>query len=393
MTGKTAFETRHGFARNQVLLGNWRESPFSRWSFQNVGELVPSACVAAVPGSGEIPVQDFGGLLGEKIALAGGAETVAAFLTRSDTDALTIMKGGKFVGDWFAPHMEFGARHIIFSISKSLTAILAGILEGEGVFDPQAPVTRYLPESAGSAYGDASVRHVLDMSVSLDFEEAYLDPESAFARYRRATLWNPGGGTESLADFILTLQRLDEPHGRTFRYRSPNSDLLGILIERASGQRFAELMHEKLWLPLDAMSEASVTVDLAGTARTAGGISVTPRDLARVGEMMRQGGIANGRRIVPEAWVRDTIETGGDSEAWQRGMMAFLFPKGRYRNKWYQTGAASGAFCGIGIHGQWLYVDPKAEVVIAKMSSQPEPVDEPLDVDMVAFFEALSRMV
>ena len=102
------------------------------------------------------------------------------------------MKGGKLVGDWFAPHMDFGARHIIFSISKSLTAILAGILEGEGVFDPEAPVTQYIPEAAGSAYGDATVRHVLDMTVSLDFEEAYLDPESAFARYRRATLWNPG---------------------------------------------------------------------------------------------------------------------------------------------------------------------------------------------------------
>ena len=345
-------------------------------------------------GSERTPAQDLDGLLGEKVALAGGAETVAAFLTRSDTDALTIMKAGKFVGDWFAPHMEFGARHIIFSISKSLTAILAGILEGEGIFDPQAPVTRYLPEAAGSAYGDASVRHVLDMSVSLDFEEAYLDPESAFARYRRATLWNPGGGTESLADFILTLQRLAEPHGRTFRYRSPNSDLLGILLERASGQRFAELMREKLWLPLGAMSEASVTVDMAGTARTAGGISVTPRDLARVGEMMRQGGTANGRRIVPEAWVRDTAQhrrrhaRPGSVARWHSSSQ-----QGRYRNKWYQTGAASGAFCGIGIHGQWLYVDPKAEVVIAKMSSQPEPVDEPLDVDMVAFFEALSRMV
>jgi CubicO group peptidase (beta-lactamase class C family) len=393
MTGKTAFKTGYGFARNQVQLGNWRESPFSRWSFQNVGELVPSAAVAAASSGSEAPVQDLDGLLGEKIALAGGLETIAAFITRSDTDALTIMKAGNIVGDWFAPHMEFGARHIIFSISKSLTAILAGILEGEGIFDPQAPVTHYLPEAAGSAYGDASVRHVLDMSVSLDFEEAYLDPESDFARYRRATLWNPAGGTESLADFILTLQRLGEPHGRTYRYRSPNSDLLGILLERTSGQRFAELMHEKLWLPLGAMSEASVTVDMAGTARTAGGISLTPRDLARIGEMMRQGGTANGRRIVPEAWVRDTVSTGGDSEAWQRGTMAFLFPQGRYRNKWYQTGAASGAFYGIGIHGQWLYVNPKAEVVIAKMSSQPEPVDEPLDVDMIAFFEALSRMV
>lgn len=393
MTGKTAFETRYGFARNQVLLGNWRESPFSRWSFQNVGELVPSAPVAAAAGGSEAPAKDLTGLLGEKVVLAGGPESVGAFLRRSDTDGLSIMKGGRIVGDWLAPHMDYGARHIIFSISKSLTAILAGILEGEGILDPDAPVTQYIPEAAGSAYGDASARHVLDMSVSLDFEEAYLDPESAFARYRRATLWNPGGGTESLREFILTLQRLAEPHGQTFRYRSPNSDLLGILLERASGQRFPELMREKLWLPLGAANEASVTVDREGTARTAGGISVTPRDLARVGEMMRQGGTANGRRVVPEAWVRDTVETGGSSEAWQRGTMAFLFPQGRYRNKWYQTGAQSGAFCGIGIHGQWLYVNPRDEVVIAKMSSQPLPVDDPLDLDLMAFFEALSRMV
>ncbi|TGV29444.1 class A beta-lactamase-related serine hydrolase, partial [bacterium M00.F.Ca.ET.168.01.1.1] len=102
----------------------------------------------------------------------------------------------------------------------SVTAILAGILEGGGVFDAEAPVTEYIPEAEGSAYGDASVRNVLDMTVSLDFEEAYLDPQSAFARYRRATLWNPGGGSESLAAFLLTIQRLAEPHGQTYRYRS-----------------------------------------------------------------------------------------------------------------------------------------------------------------------------
>lgn len=393
MTGKTAFETRYGFRRNEVLLANWREHPFNRWSFQNLGELVPTARIASAPSSAETPMRDLGCLLGHKVTVASAPETVAEFLVRSSTDALTIMKGGEIVGDWFAPHMDFGARHIVFSISKSLTAIIAGILEGEGAFDPEAPVTTYIPEAAGSAYGDAKVRHVLDMSVSLDFEEAYLDPESAFARYRRATLWNPGGGTESLRQFILTLQGLDEPHGQTFRYRSPNSDLLGLLLERASGERFTDLMREKLWLPLGAVSEASIGVDMEGTARTAGGISVTPRDLARVGEMMRQGGIANGRRIVPEAWVRDTTATGGSSQAWQRGSMVSLFPKGRYRNKWYQTGFENGAYCGIGIHGQWLYVDPRSEVVIAKMSSQPEPVDDPLDIEIVAFFEALTRMV
>lgn len=393
MTGKTAFETRYGFRRNEVLLSNWRVSPFNRWSLQNLGELVPTARVAAASGAVEARQRDMDGLLGEKVTVATAPETVAEFLLRSSTDAVTVMKGGKITGDWFAPHMEFGARHIIFSISKSVTAIIAGILEAEGVFDPEAPVTDYIPEAAGSAYGDASVRHVLDMSVSLDFEEAYLDPESAFARYRRATLWNPGGGTESLREFILTLQRLAEPHGQTFRYRSPNSDLLGLLLERASGQRFTDLMREKLWLPLGAVSEASVGVDMEGTARAAGGISVTPRDLARIGEMLRQGGTANGHRIVPEAWVRDTTSTGGSNEAWRRGTMVSLFPNGRYRNKWYQTGHENGAYCGIGIHGQWLYVDPSTEVVIAKMSSQPEPVDDPLDIEIVAFLEALSRMV
>ncbi|TGQ71254.1 class C beta-lactamase-related serine hydrolase [Mesorhizobium sp. M00.F.Ca.ET.186.01.1.1] len=393
MTGTTAFETRYGFRRNEVLLSNWRLNPFNRWSFQNLSELVPTARVTAEPAGVEAPMLELGGLLEEEVSVGSAPETVAEFLARSSTDALTVMKGGKVIGDWFAPHMDFGARHIIFSISKSVTAIIAGILDGEGAFDPQAPVTHYIPEAKGSAYGDATVRHVLDMSVSLDFEEAYLDPESAFARYRRATLWNPGGGTESLREFILTLQRLAEPHGETFRYRSPNSDLLGLLLERASGQRFADLMREKLWLPLGAVSEASIGVDMEGTARTAGGISVTPRDLARIGEMMRQGGTANGRRIVPEAWVRDTTVTGGSSAAWQRGSMLPLFPKGRYRNKWYQTGFDNGAYCGIGIHGQWLYVDPRTEVVIAKMSSQPEPVDDPLDIEIVAFFEALSRMV
>ncbi|TPN82626.1 serine hydrolase [Mesorhizobium sp. CU2] len=392
MIGKTAFETKYGFARSDVRLENWRLSPLNRWSFQNAGELVPSVHIAAAPGGAE-PAKPLGDLLGEKVTLAAGPETVEAFLKRSDTDALTIVKAGKVAGDWSSPYMDFGARHIIFSISKSVTAILAGILEDEGAFDPQAPVTRYIPEAKGSAYGDASVRHVLDMTVSLDFEEAYLDPQSAFARYRRSTLWNPGGGSESLKAFLMTLQRLAEPHGQSYRYRSPNSDMLGILVERASGKRVGDLLGEKLWLPLGAASEMSVTVDMEGTARTAGGMSMTPRDLARIGEMMRQGGMANGRRILPEAWVRDTIASGGSHEAWQRGTMAFLFPKGRYRNKWYQTGHDSGAFCGIGIHGQWLYVNPKAEVVIAKMSSQPEPVDDRLDEQVVAFFEALSGMV
>ena len=389
MVGRTAFEERYGFRRDEVRLGNWRLAPFSQWSFQNVGELVPSAHVW--DGSGrEKPLLDPTALVSQTVVLLGGAERISDYLSRSHADALTVMKSGKFVADWFAPTMELGNRHIAFSISKSIVAVIAGTLHEDGLLDWREPVTRYVPEAEHSAYGDATVQHVLDMAVAIDIDEAYLDQNSPFGRYRRAMLWNPGGGDEGLREFLCTLQRLPGAHGEIFRYRSPNTDMLGVILERASGRRMPDLLREKVFAPLDACGAVTITVDREGTSRSSAGISLTPRDLARIGEMMRQGGVANGKRLVSEAWVADTIG-GGSKEAWDRSDFHHLFPKGRYHNKWYQTG--EGAYCGIGIHGQWLYIDPAAETVIVRMSSQPEPVTDPFDRDNIAFFAQLSRMV
>jgi len=389
MTGSTAFQQKFGFRRDEVTLANWRTAPFNRWAFQNVAEIVPSVVQTYGQAQDETPA-DPAGILDREVASLDGAPTVRAFLERTHSDALAVMRRGEFVADWQAPHMRFGAPHLAFSISKSLTAIVAGILEGDGLLDPEAPVVTYVPEAANSAYGDATVRHVLDMTVSLDFEEAYLDPESVFARYRQAMLWNPGGNGESLLDLLCDLKRLPGPHGEVFRYRSPNSDMLGVIVERASGQRVCDLMQDRLWGPLGIRGTVAVTVDRQGYARTAGGVSVSPRDLARVGEMMRQGGVAGGRRIVAESWIRDTT-TAGSRDAWLVGDFVNLLPEGRYRNKWYQSG--KGWFCGIGIHGQWVVVDPATETVVVKMASQPEPVDDDMDRENVAFFEWLFTAV
>jgi len=387
MTTQNNFETRYGFARNAVTLDNWRTHPFNRWSFQNTHELVPSAHVCS-QSRAEAPV-DPGTLLSERI----GAETVKQFLDRSWTDALVVMKRGAVVADWRAPHVEPDASHLIFSISKSLTAILAGTLEDEGRLDPIAPVTDYVTEAAGSAYGDCTVRNVLDMRVALDFTETYLDPQSAFARYRRATLWNPGFDGETLLDFIVGLKKKPgAEHGGPFRYLSPNSDMLGVIVERASGRRIADLLRERLLGPVGGTGRCTITVDSQGTARTAGGMSMTARDLARIGEMMRNGGTANGKTVVSRSWVTDAT-TAGDREAWKKGDFPFLFENGSYRSKWYQSGNANGAFCAIGIHGQWLYVDPLHEVVIVKQSSQPLPVDDPLDLECLKAFEAIAAIV
>ncbi len=356
---------------------------------------MPSARIEAAPDQSEPPLADAGWLLGEKVELSRGATTVGAFLERCDTDVFVVMKSGRIVADYHAPLHRTEDRHIVFSISKSLTAILAGMLEDEGRLDPTAPVTDYVPEMFRSAYADATVRQVLDMRVSVAIDETYLDPMSAYGRYRRAMLWNPplsGEEPQTMLDFLASLEKAGGPHGGPFRYRSPNSDLLGIIVERASGQRYIDLMRDRLWRGIGAHSAGLVTVDRVGASRAAGGVSMTARDLARVGEMMRLGGGGPNGRVVSERWVHDTLEK-GDRAAWKEGDFPHLFKDGSYRNTWYTSGLPSGAFCAIGIHGQWLYVNPAAEVTIVRFSSQPIPVDDPVDLDCVRLFQAIAERV
>ena len=385
----SAFETRYGFSRNQVTLDNWRTRPFSTWSFQHVSELVPSVLVRA--GGEPEDLSDDRTLLDQTVTVGDRRLPLSEFLALSCTDAFAVMKRGRFVADYAAPTCDPAKPHLLFSISKSLTAILAGVLQDMRLLDPEQPVPHYVPKMAGSAYGDCSVRHLLDMRASVDFEEAYLDPESAFARYRRAMLWNPGTGEETLLGLLASLSKGDGPHGGPLRYLSPNTDLLGIVVERIAGRRYGDLLREWLLEPVGATGPCLVTTDREGTARAAGGVSLTARDLARIGEMMRNGGMAGSRAVLSESWVRDATG-GGDREAWKAGDFAAKSPDWGYRSNWYRTDGPEGAFCAVGIHGQKLFVDPSSEVVIVRLSSQNEPVDEALDRQCLAVFGQVAAM-
>lgn len=365
-----------------VTLANWRRSPWNRWAFHHVSELVPVAMIPTDPTRAK-PLR-------EELVMPNrlpDGSSIDQVLRETETDGFLVLRDGVLIYEWYANGFDVDAPHIVFSISKSISAILAGILVGQGKLDPEAPVTRYIPEVAGSAYADATVRHVLDMTVSIDFDESYLDPHGAFARYREAMGWNPVGDpakTPGLHPFLTTLPRGSGPHGERFHYVSPNSDLLGWIIERAGGRPYAELLSDLIWKPMGAAHDAYVTIDKAGASRSAGGICTTLRDLARFGELLRRGGDG----IVPRAWI-DDILTNGDRDAWTRGDMSALFPQGRYRSKWYLTGNDRGAWTAIGIHGQWLYIDPQAKLVIAKFSSQALPVDDPVDFRLLSFFAAI----
>lgn len=377
----------------QVTLANWREPPFNRWSFRNVRQVVPTAPVSR--GAGAVAefgrdTRDLDGVAFE--AISGEESTVGRYLAESYTDGFIVLHGGHIVTERYDNDMTAESQHILMSVSKSVTGSLSGILVDRGALDPDAPITDYVPEVADSAYGGATVRHLLDMTVGVRFVEDYTNETGDFARYRMATGWMPAAGGSkpgNLRDFLPTLTK-DGEHGAMFHYVSPNSDLLGWVLERVSNTPFNVLLSREIWAKIGAEFEAYVTVDPQGAPRPAGGICVTLRDLARFGQMHLEHGYANGEQIVPAWWIRD-IRTNGDPEAWRKGESAASMPNTVYRTKWYMLGNDHDAYCGLGIHGQVIYIDPTAEVVIAKLSSHPEAEGAALDDNLFRAFDAIAR--
>lgn len=376
-------------ARRAITLDNWRVAPNSHWSFQNVCELIPTAVIC--PASGQVEESAGAGPLPD-LAVAypdGERLTLGRHLDRSGADAFIAMRDGAVIAEWHADNLVPALPHTIFSISKSVTGMLAGIAAGDGLLDPDATVTRYVDLPATSVYATVRVRHLLDMTVALAFEENYLDRESVFDRYRRAMLWNPehgSGPTETMAELLAALQPTGAEHGRRFFYASPNTDMLGLVIEGATGRRYADYLAERLWRPMGARGAAYVTVDRAGTARAAGGICTTGRDLARFGQLVLDGG----RGIIPAGWIED-MRANGDRGAWAEGNFKATFPRGRYRSCWYSAGDERGSFCAIGIHGHWLWIDPTNRLVLARLSSRPAPSDSVATAREIAVLGAVAR--
>lgn len=360
--------------RADTTLANWRTYPSSSYSFQHVAEFVPVAEISSAtqpeaisPGTAALARMQLNDIGGGKIH-------VLEHMKRSFTDHLVIMRDGDVVAEWLSDNADPDRPHLIFSISKSLTGILAGLAETEGLLDPNASVARYVPSMRGSTYEKARVRDLLDMTVDVDFDEEYLDAGGNFDRYRRAMLWNPerpDARTETMEGFLSTLGAMGHGHGRKFYYASPNTDLLGLVIERATGTRLHRYLADRLWQKMGARGAAYVTVDRVGTARAAGGVCVTTRDLARVGQLVLDGG----RGLIPPAWIED-MHRNGDRQAWVDGNFFDMFDNGRYRSCWYDVGDGRGSFAAVGIHGQWLWCDPVSRVVIAKTSCRPAPSDD-----------------
>jgi CubicO group peptidase (beta-lactamase class C family) len=339
----------------QATLANWRTAPHNRWAFHHVRELVPSADIAHDPGAVRVlEGKHSPGLVAED------------FLERTDTDGMAVLHRGRLVLERYRNGMGAADPHILMSVSKSML----GVLAAEMRLDAARRVSELVPELRDTAYGGATIRDLLDMRAGISFNEDYLATSGPIIEYRKATGWNPlapGESPSDLKSFLLSLKERDGEHGGAFHYCSPNTDLLGWVIERAGSARYADLMSELVWRKVGAERSAYITLDRLGAPRCAGGLCVTLRDLARVGLW-----------LIEERgdWLA-ALAREGDAGAWARGDLRQYYPGEpmRYRSQWYVLDGPAPLAFGMGIHGQNLFVDAANEIVIAKLSSQALPLD------------------
>ena len=311
-----------------------------------------------------------------------GAEVLTSeFITRTDSGALLVLKDGKVT---FEQYWQTGGRDqtwLSMSVAKSFISALIGIAVDQGLIgDITEPVTDYVPELAGSAYDNVRIKDILQMSSGASWNEDYGDPESDINRFGR--VFALGG---SMNEFAATLVP-ELPPGTYNRYNSTDTQVLGMLLTKVTGRSVNDYMIEMLWHPMGAENVGYWLTDAEGMEMAFGGLNITARDYAKLGEMYRMGGALNGQQIVPADWVQASITPDaphlmpGDNPQsdWPIG----------YGQQWWIPEGDVGEFMAIGVYNQFIYVAPESNTVIVKLSAN-SAYGTPDDPDASSEFESL----
>ena len=299
--------------------GSYFNFPQLRWSVSHFRQLMPTVEVARGL-KAPVPLKralrkDIDSL---RFTPLGAKETMTweQSLGANYTDGIVVLHRGRIVYERYFGVLKESGQHGAMSVTKSVMGTIGAALVAEGKLDADKKVAEYVPELAKSAFGDATVRQVLDMTTGLKFSEDYADPKAEVWQHAAAgsPLPKPKDytGPRSYFEYLQTVQH-EGRHGEAFGYRTVNSDVLGWIIARVTGQNVNEYLSERVWQKLGAEQDAYMTVDSTGTPFAGGGLNAGLRDLARFGEMLRNDGRYNGQQILPKAAV-DDIRRGGDKQ-------------------------------------------------------------------------------
>jgi len=372
--------------------------PKIRWSVCHLRELLPTRNVSRGTGTARALVFEPDATLSTLSVVANDTSAkpiegpLLDVIATQYTDGLIVLRKGIVKLEYYSGCLTPERPHATMSMTKSVVGLLAEIFIAEGLLDDRRPVTDWVPELASSAFAGATLRQVLDMTTGTAFDETYTDPKADIWIYANASdaMPKPANykGPVGFLEFLLSLKRKEAEHGERFKYGTINTDVLGWVLSRATDQSVADLISARLWKPMGAERDAYVKNDALGIVHAGGGLNAGMRDLARLGQLLLDGGKVAERQTIPAAATKAILE--GRSNAVATTDESTSFWPG-YRSMWWYGGTDDRPLIAArGVYGQTIYLDPVAEVVIVRLASDPVPSSRFIDPKVQPIYGAIA---
>lgn len=367
---------------SQVTSFNYRVYPNGKWSFRNMAAPLHALMI---PREGSVHVFKEAGnnKIGQtKVFKDSTFENV---FDANEADAVIVIRNNTVLFEKYWNGFSRHYQHIWFSMTKSLTSSAFGLLVSQNKIDLNASPAKYVVELKGTPWERTTIQNVLNMSTALGFQETYTDTASLFYKnYGDAITFFPTTAADTdpkiakvlgAYDFLtrLATQNNNLQPGAKFEYNSTNVDVIGWMISRITGKTYNEFIQENVWSKIGAEHDAYINIDRSYTAVATGGMNSTVRDLALFGTLIVNRGKIDGKQIIPQSWVDETIKiTQADKERYLKNdvYVPAKMPWIAYKNYWWILDETKGEYCALGIHGQVLYINRSANLVIAYFSSQ-----------------------
>ncbi|MWV28196.1 serine hydrolase [Erythrobacter sp. GH3-10] len=284
-----------------------------------------------------------------------GEFDMGAFMQRQNAAAVVVVHDGKVVMERYGLDFSANGKWTSFSVAKSLTSTLVGAALADGDIESlDDNVSKYLPDMRGSAYDDVTIRQLLTMSSGVKWNEDYSDPQSDVALF--AEHEPEDENVDALVDYMRQLPRDAEP-GTRWQYNTGETNLIGVLVREATGKNLADYLSEKVWAPFGMEQDATWILSRSGSEISGCCIQASTRDMARFGLFALGGGMAGGKRVVPEGWFAEAAQPAFETGRFGRG----------YGYQWWTY--PGGVYAASGLYGQGILIDPSRDLVIATNSN------------------------
>ena len=231
------------------------------------------------------------------------------------------------------------------------------------------------------------------MTTAIEYSEDYTNPNAEVWKFSASgNVYRPAdySGPKNYYEYIKTVKKIpNQEHGQLFGYKTVNTELTAWIISRVTGKSITQLLSEKIWKPMGANYDGFYQVGTAGIAFAGGGFSLNLRDMALFGELLRNGGKQKGKQILTKKAVLE-VSQGGSQDAFKKSDEYPLLQGWSYHNMWWITNNSHKAYMARGVHGQAIYIDPKAQMVIARFASNPLASNKYIDPISIPAYEAIA---